>query len=142
MLDWRIVMKLTTTVAGLLLTILTCGCGGYSAPKATPAQPGVVPVIAELSPQDANAGSPAFMLTVNGSSFSTGATVNFNGMQQATTYVTAKQLAAMIPASEISTPGMMPVTVTNPATPGAGGIYGASGGTTAQTSEPMTFTIK
>jgi hypothetical protein len=134
-------MKLTTTMTVLLLTILACGCGGYSTPKATPAQPGVVPVIAELSPGDANAGGPAFTLTVNGSSFSTTATVNFNGTQQATTYVTAKQLAATIPASAIATPGTMPVTVTNPATPGAGGIYGASGGTTAQTSAPMDFVI-
>jgi hypothetical protein len=133
-------MKLTSTIAVLLLTMLASGCG-YSAPKATPAQPGVVPVITELSPGDANAGSPAFTLTVNGSSFSAGAIVNFNGVEQATTYVTAKQLAAMIPASAIATPGMMPVTVTNPATPGAGGIYGASGGTTAQMSAPMTFTI-
>lgn len=134
-------MKLTSTIVTLLLTLLACGCGGYGAPKVTPAQPGVVPVITELSPGDANAGSPAFTLTINGNSFSTGATVNFNGTQQATTYVTAKQLAATIPASAIAAPGTMPVTVTNPATPGTGGIYGGSGGTTAQTSMPMNFVI-
>jgi hypothetical protein len=46
-------------------------------------------------------------------------------------------LTATIPASAVSASGTVPVTVTNPGTPG--GQYG--GGTTAVTSAPMNFTI-
>jgi hypothetical protein len=46
-------------------------------------------------------------------------------------------LTATIPASDVATAGTITVTVTNPGTPG--GIYG--GGTMAQTSNSMTFTI-
>jgi hypothetical protein len=46
----------------------------------------------------------------------------------------------MIPATAIAIPGAVPVTVTNPATPGSGGIYG-NGGTVASTSSAMMFTV-
>jgi hypothetical protein len=44
---------------------------------------------------------------------------------------------ATIPASAVMTTATVPVTVTNPGTPG--GIYG--GGTAAASSAPMNFTI-
>lgn len=80
-------------------------------------------------------------MTVNGSSFAQNAMVNFNGVAQNTGHMAANQLTAMIPASAIATPGTVAVTVTNPATPGMGGIYGGSGSTAAVTSAPMNFTI-
>jgi len=80
-------------------------------------------------------------LTVNGSSFATNAVVNWNGAPQTTTYVTGKQLMAAIPATAIATPGTVPVTVTNPGTPGSGGPYGG-GGTASETSNAMNFTVK
>ena len=123
----------------LLLTMLCVGCG-YSTPQAAAPQPGTKPTIAALVPNAANSGDPQFMLTVNGSSFSSNAVINWNGTAQATTRVTAGQLTATIPATAIANPGAVPVTVTNPATPGSGGIYG-SGGTAASTSSPMTFTV-
>jgi hypothetical protein len=95
----------------------------------------------ELAPNNAKAGSTGFTLTVNGSSFASGAVVNWNGTHQMTTFVTTNQLTAAIPASAIATPGTVPVTVTNPATPGMGGIYGM-GGTAAETSSPMNFTVE
>jgi hypothetical protein len=123
----------------LLLTMFGLGCG-YSTPQAAAPQPGVKPTIAALVPNTANSGDPQFMLTVNGSSFSTNAVINWNGASQATTRVTAGQLTATIPATAIATPGAVPITVTNPATPGSGGIYG-TGGTKASTSSAMTFTV-
>jgi len=89
-----------------------------TAPPRPPTQPGVVPTITELSPDNANAGGPAFTLTVNGSSFATNAVVNWNGAPQTTTYVTGKQLMAAIHATTTAAPGTVPVTVTNPGTPG------------------------
>ena len=126
----------------LLLTLVCFGCGGYgSSSTPTKPQPGVVPVIAELSPDNTNAGGPAFILTVNGSSFASGSIVKWNGTNLTTTFVTAKQLTADIPATAIATSGTVPVTVTNPAVAGTGGPYG-SGGTMAATSVAMNFTVE
>jgi hypothetical protein len=126
----------------LALVIMSLGCG-YSKPMAAAPTPGVAPTITQLMPNAVASGGPAFTLTVNGTGFGTTAVVNMGGTQQTTTYVTANQLAAMVPASAIATPGTVMVTVTNPAT-GAmnGGIYGGSGGTTAETSNSMTMTIQ
>src|SRR5437588_5478794 len=120
----------------LLLAMVVSGCG-YSKPAASAPQPGAVPVIAQLVPNSAKAGSPAFTLTVNGSGFNPDATINWNGSK--TTFVSGNQLTATIPASAIATPGTVTVTVTNPGHT-AGGIYG-SGGTMAETSAPMNFTV-
>lgn len=120
------------------LTAFTLACG-YSS-KTTPPVAGAVPSIAALSPSSMAAGSPAFTLTVNGASFSSNAMVNWNGAAQATTFVSANQLMMMVPAAAIANSGTVAVTVTNPGTPGTG-MYG-SGGTIAETSSPMNFTIK
>jgi len=127
------------TMSVLLLTLVCLGCG-YSAPKSMPAQPGVMPAIAQLVPNTANSGDPQFTLTVNGSNFATNAVINWNGAKQTTTRMTASQLTATIPATAIATPGMVPVSVTNPGTAGSGGIYG-SGGTASETSNTMNFTV-
>ena len=125
----------------LLLTVLCFGCGGYgSSPSTTPPKPGVVPVIAELSPDNTAAGGPAFILTINGTSFASASVVKWNGTNLTTTFVTGKQLTANIPDTAIATSGTVPVTVTNPAVAGSG-PYGG-GGTMAATSTPVTFTIQ
>lgn len=72
------------------------------------------PAIAGLSPASAIAGGPAFTLTVTGTNFVSGTTVNFNGNALTTTFVSATQLTAMVPASDISAPGNSNITVTNP----------------------------
>jgi hypothetical protein len=126
----------------LSLVAMSLGCG-YSKPMAAAPTPGVVPTITQLMPNAVASGGPGFTLTVNGNGFGTTAVVNMGGTQQNTTYVTANQLAAMVPASAIATPGTVMVTVTNPATGTmGGGIYGGSGGTTAETSNSMTLTIQ
>ncbi len=127
------------TISVLLLTIVGLGCG-YSSPKAMAPQPGVMPAVSQLVPNTANSGDPQFTLTVNGSNFATNAAINWNGTKQTTTRVTGSQLTATIPATAIATPGTVPVTVTNPGTPGSGGIYG-SGGTASATSNTMNFTV-
>lgn len=120
------------------LIAITMACG-YSA-KTTPPAAGTVPAIAQLSPNSATAGSTAFTMTVNGSNFGTKAVVNWNGTAQTanTTYVTGSQLMVAIPASMIANSGTVQVTVTNPGTTGTG-MYG--GGTMAETSSAVTFTI-
>lgn len=121
----------------LLLALLSFGCG-YKTPASTPAQPGVTPAIAALAPDNTNAGSSAFTLTVNGTHFASDAVVNFAGNAMPTTFISASQVTATVPATAVATAGTMPVTVTNPATPGTG-PYG--GGTMAETSPSMNFTV-
>ena len=126
-------------ISVLWLTVLCVGCGGYgSSTKVTPPQPGAVPAIAQLAPNTVTAGAPGFTLTVNGSNFAGNSVVNWGSATPSTTFVTGKQLMTAIPASMIATAGTVSVTVTNPGTPG--GQYG--GGTMAETSNAMTFTIK
>jgi hypothetical protein len=77
------------------------------------------PFITSLSPSPiTTAGSAAFTLTVNGSNFGTGATVLWNGSGLATTWVSATQLAASVPAAAIASPGTVAITVANPASLG------------------------
>ena len=131
--------KLKTVKTMLLVTLIASALAcGYTS-KNTPPAAGNIPAIAQLAPASMKAGSAGFTLTVNGSKFNTNAVVNWSGSAQATTYVTGGQLSAAIPASAIATAGTVSVTVTNPGTAGTG-MYG-SGGTSAETSNSMTFTI-
>ena len=67
-----------------------------------------------LSPSAAAAGGPAFVLTVNGTNFVSGAAVQWNGTPLTTTFASASQLTAAVPASLIATVGTASVTVVNP----------------------------
>lgn len=90
--------------------------------------PNPVPVLSSISPSKTGAGGPAFTLVVTGSSFLSSSTVDWNGTALTTTFVSATELKATVPASLIATPGTASVTVVNPA-PGGG------------TSNSLTFTI-
>jgi uncharacterized protein (TIGR03437 family) len=87
-----------------------------------------VPTFTSLTPNSAQACGAAFTLTVNGTNFVNGATVNWNGTARPTMFVSATQLTAAIPAGDIAAAGMVNVTVVNPA-PGGGA------------SNALTFTI-
>ena len=130
-------MKTMSTVLLATLVAFTLACG-YSSKAAAPAV-GAMPSIAALAPDNTNSGGPAFVLTVNGTSFSSKATINWNGTAQTTTFVSANQLTATIAATDIANPTTVPITVTNPATAGMG-MYGG-GGTLAETSSAMNFTV-
>jgi hypothetical protein len=126
---------LTVILAGL--TAFTLGCG-YSS-KSTPAVAGAMPSIAALAPNSVTAGGTGFTMTVNGTNFSTTASVSFNGTPLPTTYISAAQLMVTVSAADIANAATVPVTVTNPAQSGMG-AYG-SGGTLAETSSPMNFMV-
>jgi uncharacterized protein (TIGR03437 family) len=78
-----------------------------------------IPTASVISPSSVAAGSTGLTLTVQGSGFVSGATVRWNGNDRATTYVSAAQLTAAIPASDLANPGSATVTIFNPA-PGGG----------------------
>src|ERR1035441_1898102 len=72
-------------------------------------------LISGLSPSSAAAGGPDLPLTVNGSGFVPGSTVLWNGSSLATTFVSANQLTAVVPASLIASPGTASLTLQMPA---------------------------
>jgi len=129
-------MKIANTIFLAALLALSLACG-YSSKATMPATAGTMPAMVALSPASIKAGGPAFVLTVNGSNFNGNAAINWNSMGMTTTWVSSGQVMATIPSSAIANAGMVTVTVTNPGT--AGGMYG--GGTMAETSNSMTFTV-
>lgn len=95
--------------------------GGYSATAsargaAAPANFTLTntPLLTSLSPSSLGAGHAAFTLTVTGSGFAAGDVVQWNGAARPTTFVSATTLTAMIPASDVATPGTASVTVAAP----------------------------
>ena len=76
------------------------------------------PSITSLSPSSATAGGAAFTLTVNGTNFASGAVVKWNGVDLSSTFVSAIQLNAAVPASNIASAGTAQVTVAVPVTSG------------------------
>jgi hypothetical protein len=77
-----------------------------------------VPQVTSLSP-DAALPNTAITLTVRGSGFYNGSVVRWNGVNRGTTFVSATELRAAIPASDLSVHGPALVTVLN-AAPGGG----------------------
>ena len=73
-----------------------------------------MPTLSSLNPTCATAGGPQFTLTVNGTNFVSGSTVNWNGTALATTFVSTTQLTATVPAVLIATAGTASLTVVTP----------------------------
>ncbi len=103
----------------------------------TPAVPAPnAPTISALLPSSAIAGSSGFTVAVTGSTFDPAATVQFNGNELPTTFVSSTKLTATIAASAVASPGTASVTVVNPSS--SGGVSAPSTffiGTTGGTSQ-------
>ncbi len=69
----------------------------------------------------ATAGGRSFLLTVYGGNFVASSTANWNGAALPTDFVSASQLTAIVPASDIATAGAASVTVVNPPPSGTSG---------------------
>lgn len=78
-----------------------------------------LPVISLLSPSSILSGAADTMITVAGSGFSSSSTVMLSGSALTTSYVSATQLTATVPAGKLTTLGWAPVTVST-AAPGGG----------------------
>jgi hypothetical protein len=72
------------------------------------------PVITGLNPTSGTAGGAAFTLTVNGTGFLSGVTIQWNGAALATTFTSATQLTALVSAGLIASTANANVTVLNP----------------------------
>ena len=78
-----------------------------------------VPSIIQADPAYVVAGSAGFSLAVTGGSFIPSSSVQWNGVDKATTYVSDSQVVAAIDAADVAAAGSVVVTVTNPL-PGGG----------------------
>jgi hypothetical protein len=136
--------------------VLVCLLSGFS--SAFPQNP--VPFVNQpLAPAAVAPGGPGFTLTVHGTGFVSGATVNWNGMPLATSFASSSQLTAAVPTANIRTGGTASVTVVNPGastasnvvflsvvTPSLTVVYSNApsspinlGGTGATTKEPLSM---
>jgi hypothetical protein len=106
-------------VAALLAAAaLLGGCGGGSS-SSTPAQDNPMPSLSALSPASGTSGGAAFTLTVTGSSFVSNSVIEWNGSALSTSFSSATQLSAQVPAGDLTSSGSASVTVVSPA-PGGG----------------------
>lgn len=83
------------------------------------ATPNPIPRISSLDPTSVEAGSAAFTLTVNGTSFVSNSVVRFSGVELPTTFVSDTKLTAQVSAENIANAGSVLVSVMNPV-PGGG----------------------
>ncbi len=120
---------------GITVTVSSLTISGAQASNYTLTQPtttaditNAAPVLTSISPASSTAGSSQFTLTAAGSDFSASSVVDWNGVPLVTTFVSAGEITAVVPATDIATAGIVPVTVVTPA-PGGG------------TSSPQTFTV-
>lgn len=78
-----------------------------------------VPAPTSLSPPIVTHGAWNFIMTVNGSDFSPGVTVTWNGASLTTAYVSATQLNVYVPYTDVASAGTAQIVVKNPS-PGGG----------------------
>ncbi len=79
----------------------------------------LVPVLTAVSPSEVPAGSPATTIVLTGANFVPGATAVLGTTSLATQFVSATQLSALVPATELAASATLTVKVVNPA-PGGG----------------------
>lgn len=124
-------MFLMFAMAGLLGAGTTrAAAGPPSGPPPPPHSGGTGPMITSLSPGSVVAGSAGFTLMVSGANFTATSVVSFGKTALTTTYVSATQLTAAVPATAIATASPKPVSVTV-----------GNGSSTGAPSQPAPFQI-
>jgi hypothetical protein len=102
--------------AGTFPVTVTSGGATSNAVSFTVTGQGGIPTLTAISPNYAIVGSPSLTMTVTGSGFvpgTSGTKAFWNGNGLATTYVSATQVTAIVPASDMTTLGTEVVTVGN-----------------------------
>jgi hypothetical protein len=112
--------KLTASVTSTMIATpgtagVTVTTGGVNSAASTFTITQPQPTIASLSPNPVVKGSGAFQLTVYGAWFTSAAKVNWNGTPLSTSYSSATQLTAAVPATDIAAVGTAQITVTTTA---------------------------
>jgi hypothetical protein len=97
--------------ASLPVTVTTSG--GTSAPATLTVVSPNTPSISSISPSIVTAGDNSFPLTVTGTNFQSGAVVKVNGLSRTTTLASSTSATASVLASDIASPGQLPITIKN-----------------------------
>lgn len=93
------------------------------------------PTLSSVSPVSITAGTSPSPIVLTGSNFMSGAKVEWNGVAISTTYVNSGELEATPTTAELATPGIVQLSVQNPA-PGV-----LSGAVTFDVTYPVTITV-
>ncbi len=117
-----------TTIGTFNVTVVNPAPGGAASNAVVFTVSNPAPTLTSLSPSSAVAGSNALTVMLSGTGFVPASTAKWTGTALKITYVSATQLKASVPASDLSTAGTFNVTVVN-AAPGGG------------TSSVVTFTV-
>ena len=115
-----------TTVNDYPITVFSPTPGGGTSDPSTFSVLDATPVLNSISPTTAPLNQSFVALTVNGSSFSSGSVVRWNGTNLTTSFVSGSQLTATIPGTDLTSVGAASITVLNPS-----GVE----------SDPQTFTV-
>jgi hypothetical protein len=97
-------------------------------------------VLTFVSPSTATVGAQGFTITANGSGFTTGALILWNGTALTTTLVSANQLTAPVPAADLTTAGTVKVSVQIPGS-AQSATSNVNNTTTTEVSNIVLFTI-
>jgi IPT/TIG domain len=105
-----------------LLAFLLTGCASSNSPSPTPTTPTITPAtVTAVSPAAVPAGAAATTITVTGTNFISSSVVQVAGVSEATTYVSAMQLTASVPANLLGAASILPIAVLNGSTTSAAG---------------------
>jgi hypothetical protein len=119
------------TMCVVLLMVFVIGCGYGSKYNPPMSNGGSTPNIKTLMPNSATHSTPGFLLTINGSGFTSGSVVYWNMVVHNPMSVMTNQITVQISASDIATAGTIKVYVRS-----SGGVYG-----NGVNSNTVTFTV-
>ena len=119
-----LVLNLSRYPSLLLVIFMAClavGCGGGAGSSGSvqpPPTPQDIPVLNSIAPSSAPVGTSTLNLVLYGSNFENGATVQWNESPLSSTWISATQMTATVPAGNFVSAGNVKVTVTNPSSGG------------------------
>jgi hypothetical protein len=108
-----------STLGLINVTVTTPSPGGGTSGAVAFTVQDPVPVLSSISPTNGPADSASVALTAYGSDFVSNSVIQWNGIALTTTYVSATQVTAQVPASDLTALGSINVTVMN-LSPGGG----------------------
>src|ERR1700723_354225 len=115
---WLSRLIFTAYLAGVVLGYGGGSVAGTPNPPGNPSSPSTPalasPAVTSVAPATIPAGSAAFTLQINGSGFVSGSAVSWNGTSLTTTYISATELKAAVPAPLAATGGSFAITVADP----------------------------
>ena len=131
--NWNGAARPTTYVSGTQLTA-QIGAGdvaGSGTASVTVTNPGIATssaasftidgaVLTSVAPNLIAAGGPTFILNLFGSGFASSSVAQWNGAARNTTFISATQLQAQIPSTDIAAVGAASITVSTPSATGGG----------------------